>query len=253
MRLPLLSNSDIVRCDVCGSKKSEPFLVVKKHQYVVCTKCKTIYLVTRNMNLTKKRGNTYLEDVDGYLSIIDPNGTRYMAGHVDYAYEQKLQKPKGKLLEIGSGLGHLSYTLFARDWDVSALELSAQAVTWSSKVFKLPVQATKIEDLKDGTFDAFVMVEVLEHFYNPLQALKQIKRLSAESALVFGTTPNTASKHWTNSEQDIYQPHDHIVLFNKNSLTMLLKKVGLKKITVDYFGTGENNDSNLMFSGVIGK
>ena len=250
------SNSTILKCDVCNSKKSEPFQKIGNHTYVRCQKCGTIYLVTRHLNLEGKDDITYLEDPEAYLSIINPEGTRYMAGSIDHAYNTKIGRPKGKLLEIGSGLGHLSYTLYSRDWDVHSLELSDKAVDWSSKVFKLPVEATKIEDYFDDSFDAFVMVEVLEHLYNPLQALKKITDLGSRKSLIFGTTPNTASKHWPTVKTkvyrpDIYIPDDHIVLFNKESLHKLLAKAKFKDITIEYFGVGDKNDSNLMFSAVI--
>lgn len=238
-------------CDVCKSRKNKLFRKVGEHEYVTCIDCGTIYLTTRAINLAKNRDDTYLEDPEGYLNIINPHGTRYMAGSVDHAFNSKVGGPKGKLLEIGSGLGHLSYTLFSRDWDVTCLELSQQAVDWSEKVFKLPTHTTKIEDFKEKNFDAFVMVEVIEHLYNPLEALKQIKKLSSKKALLFGTTPNTRSKHWKVSEQDIYQPHDHIVLFNKDNLYKLLKRAKAKDITIEYFGMGEKNDSNLMYSALL--
>lgn len=243
-------------CDVCGSDERDVFQKIGDHVYVTCKRCGTVYLTTRHLNLLDKNDRTYLEDPEAYLSIMNPHGTRYMAGSVDHAFASKIGRPKGKLLEIGSGLGHLSYMLFARDWDVSSLELSDKAVEWSSKVFKLPVEATMIEDYKGEKFDAFVMVEVLEHLYNPYEALMQIANLGTKRSLLFGTTPNTASEHWPKEKQkeyrpDIYVPDDHIVLFNKDSLHKLLKRAKLKDITIENFGVGDKNDSNLMFSAVI--
>lgn len=244
------------KCDVCSSKEHALFQKIGEHIYVRCQRCGTIYLTTRHLNLKDKVDNTYLENPEEYLNIIDPEGTRFMAGSVDHAYNTKIGRSKGRLLEIGSGLGHLSYMLFSRDWDVHSLELSDKAVDWSSKVFKLPVFATKIEDYSAESFDAFVMVEVLEHLYDPLKALKKIASLGAKNSLLFGTTPNTASKHWPikkikGNRQDIYVPDDHIVLFNKESLHELLTKAKFKNITIDYFGGGAKHDSNLMFSAVI--
>lgn len=243
-------SNDVPRCDVCASKKSTLFRKVGKHTYQTCSKCGTIYLTTRELNLQKKR-ETYLENPEAYLDIINPHGTRYMAGCVDAAYASKIGQEKGKLLEIGSGLGHLSYMLFSRDWDVSCLELSQDAADWSEKVFKLPTHTTPIEQFTEKNFKAFVMVEVIEHLYAPYDALAQIRKLAAKDSLLFGTTPNIDSEHWKISEQDIYQPHDHIVLFSKLSLTMLLKKAKLRDITIEYFGMGHKNDSNLMFSARI--
>lgn len=252
MILKRMTKKNHKACDVCGGKKSDPFRIVGDHEYVRCVRCKTIYLKTRGLNFQKKRGNTYLEDPNQYLAIVNPHGTRYMAGNFDHAYIEKIGRPKGRLLEIGSGLGHLSYMLFSREWDVMCLELSRAAKDWADEVFKLPSSTSKIEEYKgEKGFDAFVMVEVIEHLYDPLSALKQIRKLATSKALIFGTTPNTRSIHWQKSEQDIYQPHDHIVLFNKDSLFDLLTKAKCKNITITYFGVGNKNDSNLMFSAVI--
>ncbi|MDQ3123724.1 MAG: class I SAM-dependent methyltransferase [bacterium] len=251
MRLISSDKKRAPRCDVCSKKKHKVFREVGEHTYLICENCQTIHLQSRALNFNKIRGDTYLEDPTTYLTIINPHGTRYIAGSVDHAFDQKLKKSKGRLLEIGSGLGHLSYTLFSRGWEVECLELSSKAVNWSNEVFKLPTHTTMIEDFKSAKFDAFVMVEVIEHLYDPLKALMQIRKLAQKPALLFGTTPNTKSLHWRESEQDIYQPHDHIVLFNKNSLYDLLQKAGFKNITIEYFGVGDKNDSNLMYSAVI--
>lgn len=240
------------RCDVCSSRHSAKFMNINKHKYLKCNKCQTIFLSTRELN-SKIHTETYLDDIDGYLSIINPYGTRYIAGHIDEAYSKKVDSKKGCLLEIGSGLGHLSYTLFSRDWEVSSLELSPKAVDWQAKTFKLPIVQKRIEDIKGGPFNAFVMVEVLEHLYNPHKALTNIKKLSFDKSLIFGTTPNTDSDYWGRDLNGIYQPHDHIVLYNKKSLEYLLKDVGIEDITIDYFGSGNDHDSNLMFSGLINK
>jgi 2-polyprenyl-3-methyl-5-hydroxy-6-metoxy-1,4-benzoquinol methylase len=241
-------NSEI-KCDICGGQSFSEFRKIKKHRYDRCNKCKTIVLSTRGLN--DHSPVTYLDNPESYLSIVNPHGTRYMAGCVDHAHATKIGGAKGSLLEIGSGLGFLSYTLFSRGWEVESMELSEAAAKWARKIFKLPVDTHLIEDYKTETkFDAVVLVEVIEHFYDPKQVLGQIRDLMADKSLIFGTTPNTESQHWVKSEQNIYEPSDHIVLFTAKSLKKILKDAGFKKVTIETFGVGDKNDSNLMFSGV---
>ena len=95
------------------------------------------------------------------------------------------------------------------------------------------------------------MVEVLEHFLDPAKAIQALKPLAKPKTFLFGTTPNTDSLHWQKSKQDIYVPDDHIFLFNEYSLRRLAEKVGIKKLTVELFGSGEKHDSNLMYAGVV--
>lgn len=235
------------KCDVCGKKEYSVFLEVGEHRYDRCMQCKTIVLATRRLN--NHIPETYLDDPEQYLGIVNPHGTRYLAESVDHAYETKVSSSKGRLLEIGSGLGFLSYTLFSRGWEVEQLELSQAAVDWSSKVFKLPIDTKMIEDYKPkGSYDAVVMVEVIEHFYDPAKALKKIRNNIRRGGMLFGTTPNIDSEHWLKTEQNIYEPSDHIVLFNTKSLNKILKDNGFKNITIEPFGVGEKHDSNLMYS-----
>jgi 2-polyprenyl-3-methyl-5-hydroxy-6-metoxy-1,4-benzoquinol methylase len=242
-----MKKQDSVKCDVCGKKEYTVFLEVGKHCYNRCKNCKTIVLATRDLN--NHNPETYLDDPEQYLGIVNPHGTRYLAGCVDHAFEAKVSHSKGKLLEIGSGLGFLSYTLFSRGWEVEQLELSKAAADWSSKVFKLPVDTRMIEDYKPKSkYDAVVMVEVIEHFYDPSKALKKIHKNIRRGGMLFGTTPNIDSEHWLKTEQNIYEPSDHIVLFNTKSLIKILKDNGFKNITIEPFGVGDKHDSNLMYS-----
>ncbi len=235
-------------CDVCQQNDYKKFRSVGKHLYETCQNCGTIILKTRQLNIDTPP-DTYLEDVDQYLSIISPEGTRYMAGNVDHYYQEKIDDQKGDLLEIGSGVGMLAYTLFSRGWEVDTMELSKVASEWQDKVFKLKSFNKPLESHNSGKkYNAVVLVEVVEHFYDPLANLKQIKKLLKKPGMIFGTTPNIKSLHWSNSEQDIYDPTDHIVLFNRNSLKAILQKAGFKDITIEYFGMGDKHDSNLMYS-----
>ena len=120
----MLQIKKYTKCDVCGSKNFEVFRVIEDHTYSTCVSCETIVLLTRGLN--SQQPETYLDDPEQHLNIINPHGTRYIAGNVDNAYLNKVGMPKGRLLEIGSGTGFLSYTLFSRDWDVEQLELVAR-------------------------------------------------------------------------------------------------------------------------------
>ncbi len=245
-------NNSLEACDVCKSTQNKDFRIIGKQRYAECLECGTIYSTTRHLN--SKSPETYLDDPEGYLSIINPEGTRYMAGEIDHAYSTKVGKPQGRLLEIGSGLGMLSYTLYSRGWDTVSLELSKPAAEWARKVFKLPVDTSLIEDYRLGgdqfKFNCVVMVEVIEHFYNIQHALKSIKKILKRGGMLFGTTPNIDSEHWKISKQDIYDPTDHIVLFNKESLKKILEDNGFKDVDVKFFGGGSKNDSNLMYSAI---
>jgi 2-polyprenyl-3-methyl-5-hydroxy-6-metoxy-1,4-benzoquinol methylase len=159
---------------------------------------------------------------------------------------------RGRLLEIGAGTGFFELVALARGWEVEGIELSEGAVEFARKYMHVPIKQSTIEEYTSShLFDAIVMIEVLEHFRDPLEAIRSLKKLSTGHTLIFGTTPNTDSKHWLTSQQNIYVPEDHLFLFNTKSLQLFADKAGIYDVSIEYFGSGENNDSNLMFAGII--
>jgi SAM-dependent methyltransferase len=159
---------------------------------------------------------------------------------------------KGSFFEVGAGAGYLALFALARGWDVQGIETSAPAVKFAQDYLRVPVEHSIIETYKtDKKFDAVAMVEVLEHFLDPVQAIESLRPFAKERTFLFGTTPNTDSDHWLTGDQDIYVPEDHIFLFNRYSIQKFAEKAGVKNFTVEVFGSGEKHDSNLMYAGVL--
>lgn len=251
--MALLTKSKKPHCILCEVPVKELFLEKRGYTYYRCGKCQGIFVWPIREQTYYLDSDTYLKNMEVYTGMIDANGQRWMIDQFERLYRDVMEREgRGAYLEIGAGIGYLTLFALARGWDASAIETSEEAVDFGKKNLKVDISQSTIEDFEtDKTFDAIVMVEVLEHFLNPASALEAIKKLSKRWSFLFGTTPNTDSSHWKQSEQDIYQPEDHIFLFNKRSLERLADQIGIKRLTVEYFGGGKNHDSNLMYAGII--
>lgn len=240
-------------CLVCHKSTKKLFKKVGESSYFRCKKCDGIFVDPVQSQEFYLSNETYLDNPQSYVSRIDLYGQRWMIEQFDRLYQQKIHgTDKGKFLEIGAGVGFLSLFALARGWDVKAIETSATAVKYGKEYLKLDIEVATIEEYKtEQKFDAIVMVEVLEHFVDPMKAIEAIRRFCGPHTLLFGTTPNTDSEHWDKTEQNIYEPNDHIFLFNEKSIRNFAKKAGINDLTVEYFGSGEKHDSNLMFAGII--
>lgn len=238
---------------VCQHSDNKVFLKKRGDTYYRCSGCTGTFVWPVREQDYYLGSDTYLKNVDLYTDGVDPIGQRWMIEQFERLYKEVMEREgRGSYFEIGAGIGYLTLFALARGWEASGIETSEMAVEFAQKNLRMDIQQSTVEDFKTKkTFDAIVMIEVLEHFRNPVVALEAIRKLSNRWTFLFGTTPNTDSKHWGKSQQDIYQPEDHIFLFNKQSLERLGEKIGFLRLNIEYFGSGKSHDSNLMYAAII--
>jgi SAM-dependent methyltransferase len=103
---------------------------------------------------------------------------------------------RGSLLEVGCGHGLLLDEARARGWDVVGLEPAAAGRAHARDVLGLDVRDGTLADLdpvRDGGFDALVMVDVIEHLDDPVGALRAARGLLAPGGVLVVVTPDPSS------------------------------------------------------------
>lgn len=243
------ADPDLV-CPVCGSKDIDLSGHELNKEYKLCRHCKGAFVYPRRDQSFYLNHTTYLTNPEDYIRVIDPKGFIWLLNKFEHCYTQKIDDHKGNLLEIGAGVGYFMFQAYARGWTVEGIETSKPSADWANKYLKMDVKNTTIEQFTSTKkYHAIVMIEVLEHFLDAKLALQAVTRHAHSPALLFGTTPNTESKHW-NKDCNIYDPNDHIFLFSTKSIELLLKSLGYKSISFEYFG-GDRGDAHILFSGVL--
>ncbi len=235
-------------CPLCTSSNNSVFLDVNKYYlYLRCKKCSGIFSVKKD-NVNPRKNKTYLDNPEKYLKIIDRYGQRWLLEEFEKMYFGISNQERGTLLEIGAGVGYFTLLAFGRGWDSYGIETSEKAAQMAKDIFRMDIEYSYLENYKtDKKYNSVVMIEVLEHLADPISSIDKIKMLCPNGVL-FATTPNTESKHWKTSKQNIYVPDDHVFLYNKKTIKMLAKICNLKDIQIEKFGVGKKNDSNLMFA-----
>jgi len=125
-------------------------------------------------------------------------------------------KPGARLLEIGSGLGHLvgqlenAFETVATDVNLWALRQSQGVACQTSHV------AASAEGLpfNDNTFGLVVIKHVVEHLPHPEKAIAELERVIALGGVLILATPNLSSllKPWKGGKWIGYQDPTHISL-----------------------------------------
>lgn len=108
----------------------------------------------------------------------------YLRTHVD--------KKRAKLLEVGSGLGYLTYSLDKAGYNVQGLELSSVAVAEATKQFGNLYRCKDALTLADNGehFDVILLTEVIEHLMEPVTFLQKLGKLLNPGGCILVTTPN---------------------------------------------------------------
>ncbi len=134
--------------------------------------------------------------------------------------------PPAKVLEIGCAHGGFVAMLRQAGFDASGLELSPSIVELARKSFDVPVLTGPIEDqpISPATYDAIVMIDVMEHLPNPLQTLKRCLELLKPDGVLFIQTPSypegySAARLRTEDHkfQLMIDPQEHLYLFSRSA------------------------------------
>lgn len=97
----------------------------------------------------------------------------------------------GVTLEIGSGPGRLASQLSSRSSNYYCLDLSLEAMKYIGKAHQLKglVGDLHILPFKTNSVDSIIANNVLEHAYDPILALKEIRRVLKPTGRLFAIIP----------------------------------------------------------------
>ncbi|HPS90826.1 MAG TPA: class I SAM-dependent methyltransferase [Methanothrix sp.] len=137
----------------------------------------------------------------------------------------------GRLLDVGCGNGLFLDQMRRLGWEVVGVEPDEKAASVAVEKLELEVFCGSLKDAKfpDGHFDAITMNHVIEHATDPLELLKECRRILRPGGKLVVVTPNIESLgrrvfgnawlHW--------DPPRHLFLFSSEILRKLAELAGL--------------------------
>lgn len=201
---------------------------ILREQIVRCLNCGLMYVNPR-INARSLYSN--------YLNMVDERymeeevGRRITAKRILSALG-KYKKP-GKLLEVGCATGLLLDEARKVGWEVHGVEISRWASQIAKERFSLDVfcDSLKKAPYQPGTFDAVVMVDVIEHLPNPKDTFVYIRHLLKPDGILCVNTPDVNSPisrllktKWWGIKQA------HLFYFSKKTLRKMLEASGFDLI-----------------------
>ncbi|MGB8368894.1 MAG: methyltransferase domain-containing protein [Limisphaerales bacterium] len=236
-----------VKCNLCGADDYMvrfPKGVAQLHRIVQCNRCGLMYANPQELV------NCECYESDAHPKVFDEVEAR------QYLQKQHVQLPdsekalrvlngffpqRGKLLEIGSYCGIFLDRIRADGWEVMGLEPDPAAADYSRSRYGLTITGRLLPnpDLADRTFDAVVMLHVIEHMPDPSESLAAIHRVLKPGGVLVAETPRFDSlmfKLLGRRERSLANCDGHIFFFTVTTLRKMFEKCGFEVVRSDLVG-----------------
>ena len=168
----------------------------------------------------------------------DNNNFGNYSVNLRFLLNHHLINKKDKILEIGSGKGHILNTLRNKGFNVIGVELSQEFVNEIKNQYGDRLSVIKIEDERlpfpDGSFDKVISFDVLEHIPDTDLHLQEVRRVLRNNGLYCFGIPNRLVDEpfciWAYKSFTKYKkPGEHCSLHTYCQIRRRLRKNGFKE------------------------
>lgn len=233
-------------CPWCGNQTDHSYLDVKdlfltneEFQLLKCDHCGLVFTVPRPS--PAEIGKYYVSDQ--YYShqqnkkgliprIYEAVKSLNIKKKVSYAIDGL---PKGKLLDIGCGVGDFLCSVKKLGWDVTGIEPSFSAKSIASeRLGFMPLDPSDSSQLPDHSFDVITLWHVLEHIDDLKSQTSEIKRLLKPNGRLIIALPNYQSFDCQYYKQNwaAWDVPRHLNHFSPDVIQSIVTSLGLK--TLDF-------------------
>ena len=185
-----------------------------------------------------ERYHKYAEIIKQQLKPLKFLSEKEAAYYAVYEYLRCSNKTK-KILEVGCGLGYLTYSLKKSNHEVLGIDISKNAIEFAKGQFGNYYVNVDLKDLDaNEKFDLIIATELIEHLPNPLQFLEMCKKHLKNDGTILLTTPNyNKNKIWNTD-----LPPIHMFWFSKKSFAALSKSCDLDLSFINFNRFVSKND-----------
>ncbi|RYZ31143.1 MAG: class I SAM-dependent methyltransferase [Chitinophagaceae bacterium] len=230
-------------CPVCNSSEINPLLTAKDHSVskedFVIWQCNVCTLrITQDVPDEASIGPYYQSQDYISHSNTDKGLMNKLYQKVrKYTLEQKAgliisyTKPKGKIVDIGAGIGAFLSVMKGKGWEIKGIEPDETARKNAQQLFNLSLdQPSALEELQPASYDAITLWHVLEHVHQLHSYVEHLKNLLADKGKIFIAVPNYTSldaaayrNYWA-----AYDVPRHLYHFTPKAIENLVGQHGLK-------------------------
>lgn len=221
---------EAVACNLCGGSDVAPFARKVGMDVVRCRACSLVFVSPR---LTAKalhdHYNTGQSSRTEYYRQVECADRKTFNEVLD-AVEAVFPR-RGQLLDVGPNIGTCLDVARERGWDVTGIEINAEAAEFCRTQRGLHVVPGILDRgaFPPGSFDVVLMGDVIEHLSDPTHTMSVVRDVLRPGGLVVISTPDVAG--WAGRLLQI-KPVEHVYYFSPQTMSALLTKVGLEPVSI---------------------
>lgn len=233
-----------MKCYLCGTTVQVLF---RKNGHTI-HRCPSCFLCMTDLG---KPYDVFLKEYydEGYFTG-NVNRVAYVSYKGDRKYilrnEQKYlrfierYKKKGRLLDVGCALGYFVQLAHRYGFDAYGCDPSPYAIQEAKNLVGSKVREGTLQSLSfpKNSFDVITMLDVFEHLHDPKKDLAEVYKLLKPGGILFIATGDTDSalarilqRRWT-----FYIPPQHLLFFNRSTMTIILKETGFRPVSWSCIG-----------------
>jgi 2-polyprenyl-3-methyl-5-hydroxy-6-metoxy-1,4-benzoquinol methylase len=254
----MAGSSFMTKCNLCQSSRISEQYLLQQFNVLQCRECSLVFLSMQfnDEDLKELYSSDYYQERQEYYfnnSIANPENGNDDENIIAFGESLRnivtLKPDKGKLLDVGCGLGIFLYLARQAGWETCGVDISPYAARYAREKFGLEVydhDSIKQRVDQSGPFDVITLWDSIEHFPDPLGMLKQINSYLQDDGLLMLNTPNEESLLrylaktlytvsgglFTYPVRKLYHTY-HLYYFNLFSLKKLLSLGGFEILSVE--------------------
>lgn len=233
--------SCLIKCPVCGGAQFQQKWEIEGASYVSCSNCRLILQNPQPLpvDIKARYDSEYfdyeIKNEESFFKLM-------MLGLKDAKFFEKIVPTlpvKGNILDIGCATGRLLKHFKQAGWKTAGVELCAESVDFGNREYGVNIQAVTLEDAEysDSEFSFVHASHLIEHVNNPSAFVAEVVRVLQPGGVFVCVTPSFdgfQARLYGSSWRSAIP--DHVTLFSKFTLKMLLNNFGLEVELVRTWG-----------------
>ncbi len=208
-------------CNQCGLVQTYPSLPPEFHQKFYSYHYRPLYLKSKKI------------DYNSVIKEQTDKGKKYLQYFKDNGLNNALKDLS--VIEVGCSSSGTINTLKSHVKSVQGCDLDIEAIEFARKNFKLNVEVGMYPSTLPKGRKIIIMSHVLEHVFNPLETLIELRKLLKTGDYLFVAVPglNMVAKGDYKNDLRRYFHIAHVTDFTSNTLKNVVHCAGFKSLNID--------------------
>lgn len=192
-----------------------------------------------DININKKKYLNGKSDLlNNIIHLLEADKFRYLNNFNKITNKFNLKKKDLNILDIGCGYGHwidylnsnYNHNVFGMDLNNNKINYGKNTLNLNFKYFIDKIENEEFISKNENKFDIITCWHVLEHVFDPILFIINIKRLLKKNGIFIFEVPNEDDEliKLVPEYSKLIHFKDHVNYFNINTLKLLFEKCGIK-------------------------